>query len=75
MVSDDEVGTSIDATLERLEVRGHTGGDSVDLATTRHLQAVRPVVVEGVGVEEVVAEGEDLVAIGHDYRYLPCRPP
>ena len=30
-----------------------------------HLEAVRPVVVERAGVEQLVEEGDDLVAVGH----------
>ncbi len=53
---------------------GNAGGDLVDLGVARNLKPVGAVVVETAGVEQLVAEGDYLVAGGHRATTLRCSP-
>jgi hypothetical protein len=46
--------------LEQLEVRRHACRDGLDVRRARHLQAVRPVVVEALRLEESVELLQDV---------------
>jgi hypothetical protein len=58
-------GPRLGRTREQLAVRAHAGRDHLDLLAARHLEPVRAVVVERPRVEQLVEEGDDLVAAGH----------
>jgi hypothetical protein len=62
VVCDHQVGAGIAGPLEQLEVSRDAGRDLAYALPPGDLQAVRPVVVEGRDVEQLVAEGDDLVA-------------
>ena len=50
---------------EQLAVGGHAGHHLSHLSGAGHLEAVGAVVLEGPGVEQIVEEGDELVAVGH----------
>jgi hypothetical protein len=56
---------------KELERRGDSADEPGHLARTEHLHSRRPVLPVGADVEQLVGEGEDLVAAGHR-RILGC---
>ena len=64
-MDEDELGSRAHGTLEQLEVRGHPGRDPRHLGRAGDLKPVRAVIIERADVEQLVAEGDDLVAASH----------
>jgi hypothetical protein len=75
MVGEHELGSCSDATLEELQIRAHPGCHLADLLSAGDLEPVGAVVLEGAGVEEFVAEGDDLVPAGHRRQTSPIYHP
>ena len=65
VVDEGEPGLRVARPLEKLTARGHPGHDPEHLGVPRDLEAVGAVVLERLRVEELVAEGDDLVAVSH----------
>ena len=69
---EDELGAGVTRALEQLQMSGDAGHDLAHLRRAGDLEAVRAVVVEVAGFEQLVAEGDDLVAGGRHWPTLRC---
>jgi hypothetical protein len=72
VVGEHELRAGVARALEQLEVSGDAGDELGDLGGAGNLEPVRPVVVVGGGLEQLVAEADDLVAGGGDCPTLRC---
>jgi hypothetical protein len=67
VVAHDHVRAVLRRALEKLAVGRHSGGDPLHGLAPGDLEPVRPVVVERLGIEQVVEERDQLVAGGHPH--------
>src|SRR5215212_6400739 len=65
VVAEDELGTGRGSVLEQLAVRRDPGDHELDLVRPGHLEAVGAVVGAAGRLEQIVEEGDQLVATGH----------
>jgi hypothetical protein len=65
VVAEHELGVGGGGLGEELELGAHPGDHARDLRRARHLEAVGAVVGEGADLQQVVEEGDNLVARGH----------
>jgi hypothetical protein len=68
VMAEDQLGAGRDRALDRLQVGRDRGGEHRHLGPARHLEAVRAVILERVGLEQPVAKADDLVASRHPAR-------
>ncbi len=65
VVDEDQIGPDLARADEELGARAHAGHDRLDVCPTGYLEAVRAVVVEATGFQELVEVGDDVVAGSH----------
>ena len=65
VVYEHQAGAELECPLEQLAVRRDPGGHRLHLVATGHLQAVGPVVLEALGLQEGVEVLEDGLDRGH----------
>jgi hypothetical protein len=75
MVGDHQLGAGGDGAFQELQIRADTGRHLADLRGARDLKTVRAIVLERSGVEQLVAEGDDLVPGGHRRQTSPIYHP
>ena len=56
-MAEHELGADARGPLEELELGGHAGGHLAHLLGARHLEPVRPEIIEGAGVEKRIEAG------------------
>jgi len=64
VMAEDEVGARILRPLEQIPVRRDARDHEAHVASPRHLEAVRSVVLEGPALQQVVEVGDDGIAVG-----------
>jgi hypothetical protein len=67
VVDEQELAAGLSGALEQLAVRRDAGDELRDLTLPGDLKPIGPVVLPPLGVEQVVAEPNDLLAAGHVY--------
>ena len=72
VVDEQELGARRRGGAKELERGRDAAGELRHLARAEHLRSGGPELAVGAGVEQLVGEGEDLVAAGHR-RILGCR--
>jgi hypothetical protein len=65
VVHQQSVSTSIDGRFYESATGGHTRDDFLNLGAALHLQAVRAVVFEFGRLQQIVAQTQELIAVGH----------
>ena len=72
VVAEHQLCTGLCGALEQLQVGRHAGRHEPHLGCAGHLKPVRAVVGQNARVEQVVEEGDDLVAGGHARESVIC---